>query len=371
MRTKDAIGVEPWIGMDLDGTLAYYDEYRGIEHIGDPIPSMVGLMKWLIESGNKVKIFTARAADPKAIPYIKEWLDEHDLPNLDITNEKDQGMIMLYDDRVKRVEMNTGVVRDAKDLSYHGNIGLEEMVMFIRKATPAQQAKMDAIIESEDWQAYKNLIREVLGVALDSLEVVSYQGIPITIENPVGSIREGTKADGTPWRTEFFHPYGFINNTEGADQEGIDCFIGPNPYAANVYIVHQRVGGSYDEDKVMLGYNSEDEARSAYLAHFDTQGYLGEITAMSITEFKEKLSGHSGGKLVGGGKKKDVVVNPMILGRPWETILAMQQKTYKPEFVNTNREGDYGADPIGNGKFRMVPSGDIVDFEERNRRLKR
>lgn len=32
---------------------------------------------------------------------------------------------------------------------------------------------------------------------------------------------------------------------------------------------------------------------------------------------------------------------------------------------------DYGADPLGDGKFRMVPSGDIVDFAERNRRLKK
>ena len=30
---------------------------------------------------------------------------------------------------------------------------------------------------------------------------------------------------------------------------------------------------------------------------------------------------------------------------------------------------DYGADPIGDGTFRMIPSGDVVDFEERNKRL--
>ena len=30
---------------------------------------------------------------------------------------------------------------------------------------------------------------------------------------------------------------------------------------------------------------------------------------------------------------------------------------------------DYGADPIGDGTFRMTPSGDIVSFEERNKRL--
>lgn len=32
---------------------------------------------------------------------------------------------------------------------------------------------------------------------------------------------------------------------------------------------------------------------------------------------------------------------------------------------------DYGCDPLGGGKFLMVPSGDVVDFAERNRRLAR
>lgn len=43
----------------------------------------------------------------------------------------------------------------------------------------------------------------------------------------------------------------------------------------------------------------------------------------------------------------------------------------KREHVDTRTPGDYGADPLGDGTFRMVPSGDIVDFEERNRRLGR
>ena len=30
---------------------------------------------------------------------------------------------------------------------------------------------------------------------------------------------------------------------------------------------------------------------------------------------------------------------------------------------------DYGADPLGDGMHQMVPSGDIVDTEERKRRL--
>lgn len=37
--------------------------------------------------------------------------------------------------------------------------------------------------------------------------------------------------------------------------------------------------------------------------------------------------------------------------------------------IDTNRPGDYGADPMGDGSFKMVPSGDIVNLAERNRRL--
>ena len=40
------------------------------------------------------------------------------------------------------------------------------------------------------------------------------------------------------------------------------------------------------------------------------------------------------------------------------------------EYLDTSKPGDYGSDPIGDGAFKMIPSGDIVDFDERNRRLK-
>ena len=39
--------------------------------------------------------------------------------------------------------------------------------------------------------------------------------------------------------------------------------------------------------------------------------------------------------------------------------------------IDVSAPGDYGADPLGEGKFRMIPSGDIVDNEERQRRLSR
>lgn len=59
-----------------------------------------------------------------------------------------------------------------------------------------------------------------------------------------------------------------------------------------------------------------------------------------------------------------------IMGHDWSEIQAMQSKTGSWRAVDLSKPGDYGADPIGDGKFRMVPSGDIVDYEERCRRLK-
>lgn len=57
--------------------------------------------------------------------------------------------------------------------------------------------------------------------------------------------------------------------------------------------------------------------------------------------------------------------HPTVLG------YELDRKTLTPLrrlIVHTPNE-DYGADPIGDGMFRMVPSGDVVDFAERCRRL--
>ena len=60
----------------------------------------------------------------------------------------------------------------------------------------------------------------------------------------------------------------------------------------------------------------------------------------------------------------------LIFGKTWDEIQAMQQGAYRPKTIDINKTGDNGADPIGNGLFKMVPSGDIVDFAERCKRLK-
>ena len=108
IATDEAI--QEWIGIDLDGTLAHYDEWRGIEHIGKPIQPMIEFVKKLLAKGNKLKIFTARAENLEATSYIHSWLIEHGLPHLDVTNIKDLAMTMLYDDRCRQVITNSGKI---------------------------------------------------------------------------------------------------------------------------------------------------------------------------------------------------------------------------------------------------------------------
>ncbi len=102
-----------WIGVDLDGTLAYYDGWAGIDNIGAPIPLMQQrVMDWH-KNGHEIKIFTARVSGSEsedARAAIKDWLSVHGFPSFEITNVKDFGMIELYDDRAVQVKPNTGIL---------------------------------------------------------------------------------------------------------------------------------------------------------------------------------------------------------------------------------------------------------------------
>jgi hypothetical protein len=111
-KTQVRYGGSPWIGVDLDGTLAHdlgnRRENKGLEEIGSPIKPMLNrLRKWIAE-GKTVKIFTARASSPRQVVMIKKWLASYGLPDLEVTNVKDLRMIELWDDRCVQVMTNLG-----------------------------------------------------------------------------------------------------------------------------------------------------------------------------------------------------------------------------------------------------------------------
>lgn len=98
----------PWVGVDLDGTLARWESGSSINSIGQPVPEMLALVKKMLGHGIRVKIFTARAGDPSQHGLIAQWLEKNGLPPLEVTNVKDYAMERLYDDRAIQVERNTG-----------------------------------------------------------------------------------------------------------------------------------------------------------------------------------------------------------------------------------------------------------------------
>lgn len=103
-----------WIGVDLDGTLAKYEGWRGSEFIGEPVPAMVERVKQWIAAGREVRIFTARVSSSnrrereKAAEVIKLWCRKHIGVALPVTCSKDYAMIELWDDRCVQVVPNTG-----------------------------------------------------------------------------------------------------------------------------------------------------------------------------------------------------------------------------------------------------------------------
>lgn len=103
-----------WVGFDLDGTLAEYDGWHGIAHIGAPVPKMIARAKALLERGVEIRIFTARVSREdereEATRHIQDWTEKHLGVRLEVTNKKDFGMIAAYDDRAIAIAPNSGDV---------------------------------------------------------------------------------------------------------------------------------------------------------------------------------------------------------------------------------------------------------------------
>lgn len=124
---------------------------------------------------------------------------------------------------------------------------------------------------------------------------IKFAGLDISIETSVGSIRHGVGNDGKLWSVTMPADYGYIRRTVGADDEHIDCFVGPNPEARWVWIFsqHDPETREFDEQKVMLGFNGLTQAQQAYEHGFsDGKGRLriGAVIELTIDQFKAQLA---------------------------------------------------------------------------------
>lgn len=116
----------------------------------------------------------------------------------------------------------------------------------------------------------------------------------ITIENPKGSVRSGIDTEGNKWETTMQNTYGYIRGTEGVDGDHIDVFLSDDIDGWNgrkVFVVDQYNGdGTFDEHKVMLGFNEADAAEAAYFANYDrnwAKKHKTVLTGVNLEEFEK------------------------------------------------------------------------------------
>ena len=113
----------------------------------------------------------------------------------------------------------------------------------------------------------------------------------ITIEQPQGSVRKGTDANGKQWESKMHNTYGYFRGTEGVDGDHIDVFLSNDIDGWNgrkVYVVDQyNPDGTFDEHKVMLGFNDMDEAKSDYLTNYEKGWEDGRRIVVSTTNLED------------------------------------------------------------------------------------
>ena len=119
----------------------------------------------------------------------------------------------------------------------------------------------------------------------------------VTIENPRGSVRSGVDANGKKWETTMHNTYGYIRGTEGVDGDHIDVFLSDNIDGWNgsrAFVIDQyNEDGTFDEHKVMLGFNDADEAQSAFASNYDkewTEKRKLVCTPVTIDEFEKWIN---------------------------------------------------------------------------------
>lgn len=161
----------------------------------------------------------------------------------------------------------------------------------------------------------------------------------ITIEQPQGSVRKGTDADGKQWESRMNNTYGYIRGAVGVDGDHIDVFLSNDIdgwNGRNVFVVDQyNPDGSFDEHKVMLGFNDMDEAKSDYLANYE-QGWENgrriDITGVNLEDF-EKWIESSKRKTKPFGEYSSVKKDFVEINAPEEAGYSITPSTY------TNKKG--------------------------------
>lgn len=84
------------------------------------------------------------------------------------------------------------------------------------------------------------------------------------------------------------------HSPKGADDDHIDCYIGPHRKAPHVFVIDQVDADTkrFDEHKIFIDFGSEQQALRCYRRAFsDGRGgdRIGKVTGMTVAQFKDWL----------------------------------------------------------------------------------
>nr|DAG18348.1 MAG TPA: Cytosine specific methyltransferase [Caudoviricetes sp.] len=237
--------------------------------------------------------------------YYEEWADGM------LENRKKENNPLTGKDAYYAIDSKYASKKTSMTLSKAGFVGVK--VIAQRNTGGNKEGKMNYVIFDENNAKITNHTKFSLRLksAIEETETnpsdaqkesgnykkghIKFGGYDYTIENPKGSTRSGKDADGKEWKVTMHDTYGYIRGKFGKDGDHLDMFINDKAdldnWDGDVFVVDQvNPDGSFDEHKVMYGYDSMDDAKKAYLANYSKgwQG-LGNITGASKDEFDKWL----------------------------------------------------------------------------------
>ena len=333
--------------------------------------------------GGKHKAVILEVSNNKEHIEIVNWhyLDEKTLNRKKKQAVKEGGLILELstDSSAADTFNDLSVGKDSKAFQENQEAGQE-------KFTPTPQKEGESVMDyaervAGEHQAHVTRKKEEAKVNTNPTDAqkeagnyrkghIKIDGMDVTIEQPKGSVRRGTDADGKAWESKMHNTYGYIRGTQSVDGDHIDIFLSDNPESGNVYVVDQvNTDGTFDEHKVMYGFPDMESARKAYLSNYkDGWQGLGNITEVSKEEFKKWINGskrktkpfaeYSSVKTEGDVK----VEHPIESSDGTETHQGGTEAESNQSNQKSSKKGNYS---------KYVLEEDAERFEELRRRLKK
>jgi len=278
---KDFFKVTP-VGLDQFTTQQYCFQQPRFFAFLPEIPEGVELVRKLAEK-HKVVFLTTPMEGMHFCKLDKiEWVREHFGSEFDV---------IFSDNKAEFVDDSTSILIDDYDKNLKswkdaGGTAIpfpsENILAQVESALDPKRKKISVKVETPTPEQAK------AGNYLKGK--ISLNGLDIRIENVPGSIRSGIGENGRKWFSRQHCYYGYVVGVLGNDGDPIDIFI--NPEGVNrtlAFVINQNINGLYDEAKIILGYDSEEEAVLAYLENYEKgwERNIGSVVRTNTRRLRE------------------------------------------------------------------------------------